>query len=233
MLPAAKIIPRRGIAGDRRWLVATANSAEVAALLSGAEKWRPWNYGVTLKKDSRLAHVRASLRGEILTLQERQNGGAISCDMASEEGRRAAEEFLREYLNTPSVFLADCENRPVWDDETPLTVLFSESVKEFSQKCGAPVAAERFRANIILDGGAAREEFNRLGGALCLGAEVKLSATEGVVRCAATRVNPQTGERDFNTPENLVRHYSRNEMGIHCGVICGGTIAAGDSAAWE
>lgn len=37
----------RGIVYDRRWLLAT---ADTAPLLNGNDKWRPWNYGLTLKK---------------------------------------------------------------------------------------------------------------------------------------------------------------------------------------
>lgn len=234
LLPEAEILPRRGIAGDRRWLVASVPAESVSALLSGAEKWRPWNYGLTLKKDARLAFLGASMRGEILTLEDKQGGGTISCDMETEDGREAADEFLREILKDESVYLADCEKQPAWDDkQTPLTALFLASVGELEKKLGAPVSAERFRANIVLDGGAPRDEWNYLGKALRLGAEVKLSAAGGVERCAATRVNPKTGARDMDIPEELVRHYSRNEMGIECGVIAGGKIFAGDGAAWE
>ncbi|MBE8158330.1 MAG: MOSC domain-containing protein, partial [Betaproteobacteria bacterium] len=233
LLSAAEILPERGIAGDRRWLLAAAAPAGVAALLSGEEKWRPWNYGLTLKKDARLAFLRASLRGEILTIDEKSGGETICCDMETEDGREAADEFLRGVLKDDSVYLADCESRPVWDDKTPLTALFCASVADLSEKCGVEVVAERFRANIVLDGGAAWDELNRGGGVLRLEAEVKLAAVAGVERCAATRVNPKNGARDINVPESLVRHYSRNTMGIHCGVMCGGKIIAGGGAVWE
>lgn len=230
MLPAAEVLRGRGIAGDRRWMLA---SSDISRLLDGGEKWRPWRYGPTLKTDSRLARLRASLRGAILTVEAR-GGGAACGDMESAEGRRAVEDFLREFLEDDALVLADCERRPAWDyADTPLTAVFSESIADLSRRAGAPLAAARFRANIVLDGGAAWDEMKCIGGELSLGAEVKLSAAEAVTRCAATRVNPQTAERDMHVPEQLLKFYGHNEMGIKFGVVAGGAIAPGDAAIWR
>ena len=124
--------------------------------------------------------------------------------------------------------MADCAHRPVWDEEAPLTALCSESVAALSQQMGAALEAERFRANIVLDGGAAWEERNMRGGFLC-GENIRMKVGDNVQRCAATRVNPQTAKRDLNVPEALMRFFGHNEMGVECAAAAGGEIRVGES----
>ncbi len=230
LLGRAGVLAGRGICGDRRWMFA---ASDVSPLLAGKKEWRPWNYGPTLKRDARLASMRASLHNGELKIETR-DGNEVCADPENENGRQQIEKFARDFLGDNSLFLADCERRPVWDDaNTPLTVLFSESLADLSRHCKTPLAAERFRANVVINGGAAWDEMRNIGGDFCIGDKTILTATEGVDRCAATRVNPQTEERDINIPEMLVRHYHRNEMGIKCAVRCGGEIVTGDCAAWK
>ncbi|MGI9296618.1 MAG: MOSC domain-containing protein [Gammaproteobacteria bacterium] len=229
-LPAAEISPGRGIAGDRRWMMAT---ADVSALLCGREKWRPWNYGPTLKKDPRLSDLHSSLQNGALTIRAR-GGDSVCGDPEDDGARRRIENFLRDFFADDSIALADCDSRPAWDyADSPLTALFTADAADLSRRIGAPLSPERFRANIVIDGGEALDEMNHIGDTLHLGEEAELTAVEGVARCAATRVNPHTGERDINIPEMLSRHYRRNEMGIKCAVRRGGTVAAGDPAGWR
>ena len=229
-LSSAEILPERGIAGDRRWMLAV---NDASGLLNGEEKWRPWQYSLTLKKTEQLAFLHASLHGESLHITT-ATGDSVRGDMQSVEGRKEVENFLRDFLADDSIVLTDCESRPVWDDKnTPLTVLFTETVSAFAQESGTLLESERFRANVILEGGTARDEEKRSNEVLRVGEKVQLSAMEGVDRCAATRVNPKTGARDINVPENLVRLWKHNIMGVKCDVVNGGRLSVGDSAFWE
>ena len=229
-LPSAEILPERGIAGDRRWMLAT---SDVSALLSGREEWRPWNYGPSLKKDARLAMLSASLQNGALTIRSR-SGDSVCGEPEDGGARRNMEMFLRDFFADDSIFLADCDSRPAWDyKNAPLTALFSASVDDLSEYAGTPLAAERFRANILIRGGAADDETNHFGESLLLGAAAELAAMEGVPRCAATRVNPETGARDINTPGVLMRRSQKNEMGIKCAVRRGGTVSVGARAFWK
>ena len=229
-LSSADILPERGIAGDRRWMLAV---NDASGLLNGAEKWRPWQYSLTLKKTEQLAFLHASLHDDSLHITT-ATGDSVRGDMRCDDGQKEVENFLRDFLADDSIVLTDCDSRPAWDNkDTPLTVLFSETVSAFAHESNTTMETERFRANIVLDGGTARDEEKRSGEVLHTGKEVKLSAVEGVDRCAATRVNPKTGARDINVPENLVRLWKHNIMGVKCEVVCGGKIAVGDNAFWE
>ena len=228
-LSAATIVPGRGIVGDRRWLLAIADTTK---LLSGEEQWRPWNFAHTLKKNERLALLRAAVADNKLSIVA-QNGDRVEGDMNDANQRRHVESFLRDFLADKSVSLTDCDARPVWDyQNTPLSAVFSAAVADFSTRLNATISVMRFRPNLILDGGESTTERNCFANILQLGAIVKLKSLEGVPRCRATQVNPQTGVRDINVPEYLSRFYGHNEMGIKCAVICGGKIVSGMPAAF-
>lgn len=228
-LPAAEVLSERGIDGDRRWMLAV---RDVAGLLAGDEKWLPWNYARTLKSSARLAGLRASLSKDVLTVA---HGDDVVRGVPQEPAdKRQLEEFLRGALNDDDIFLADCQAHPAWDDEnTPLTVLFSASVSDLSRHAGVSLSPIRFRANLIVEGGAPWNEREHFGGVLTVGDALQLSIIEGVERCPATQVNPQTGERDCNVPEMLLRHFQYNEMGVKCKILQGGKVAAGESAQWQ
>ena len=223
---SAAAADEKGFACDRRWLLAT---CDIAPLMSGAAKWRPWNYGLTLKKTERLAMLRAAVCGDTLTVcADGDSSSGASGDINSPAALREVEKFLRNFLEDDSIVLADCARRPVWDEEVPLTALFSESVAALSQQMGAPLEAERFRANIVLDGGAAWEERSMRGDFLC-GKNIRMKVGDNVQRCAATRVNPQTAKRDLNVPEALMRFFGHNEMGVECAAAGGGEIKVGEN----
>ena len=55
-----------------------------------------------------------------------------------------------------------------------------------------------------------------------------LRVIKGTTRCAATEVNPETGERDANPVEELRSLYGHTELGVHAEVVEPGRFAVGD-----
>ena len=228
-LSAAVIVPGRGIAEDRRWLLAHSPADK---MLAGGEPWRPWDYALTLKKTAQLASLRAAVEGNNLIITA-ADGQSVGGNPQAPAERFKIEFFLRKFLQDERLSLVDCESRPAWDyPRTPITVLFAATVADLAQHTGAALAAARFRANIIIDGGVAWAETRHNGGMLSLGDKVRLSVGAGVGRCAATTVNPESGVRDINVPQTLVRHYGHNMCGIKCVVLQGGKVAAGAPVSW-
>ncbi|MDM5148199.1 MOSC domain-containing protein [Candidatus Persebacteraceae bacterium Df01] len=213
----------RGIVYDRRWLLAT---ADTAPLLNGNDKWRPWNYGLTLKKAERMALLRCSVVDDngapLLSIYEKNEMRVCGHPQVPDE-RANIDGFLQDFLFEPALQLTDYQNWSIWDKkDVVLTLLNESSVADFSTKQGVPVSCQRFRANIEVRGMTAWKEMG--GGVMHVG-DVQLQLGDGVERCAATRVNPQTAERDMNVPAQLLQEYGRNEMGVEAAVLTGGEIA--------
>ena len=226
---SSAVISARGIAGDRRWMLA---HSDIGALISGVEKWRPWNYCIALKNTPSAARLQVSLNGDILTI--RADNDAVSGNPTLPRERRQIELFAQDFFGDNRLFLADCDQRPAWDeDNAPLTAVFIASVTDLSCHTEFALDVRRFRGNIIIGGGAPWQERLYCGELLNLGDEVTLLATAGVPRCAATKVNPESGQRDINVCETLVSHYGHNEVGVLCAINNGGGIAVDGRAAWQ
>ena len=49
-----------------------------------------------------------------------------------------------------------------------------------------------------------------------------------IERCAATDVDPATGQRDRTIPKTLMRAFGHTDCGVYAEVVAAGTIAVGD-----
>jgi uncharacterized protein YcbX len=50
---------------------------------------------------------------------------------------------------------------------------------------------------------------------------------EPIGRCAATTVNPESGERDLDIPKLLARHFGHVICGVYAEIIADGEISNG------
>ena len=224
-LPQAILRPGCGIAHDRRWALATREWDE----LFQGDKWRPWEYCLSLKKKERPALLSISVR-------ENPNGAPILAVSVQgkeevsghpEKNKVRLEEFFRDFLQDDNLCLRKAEE-PVWDErKMHLSVLNLDSVRDLSEHMKSDISPLRFRANILIKNAPAWKE--RKGGDMLINT-VTLTLGDDVPRCAATQVNPKTALRDANVPAALVRHYGHNNMGVYAAVKNGGTIAAGMEA---
>ncbi|MEM9207210.1 MAG: MOSC domain-containing protein, partial [Pseudomonadota bacterium] len=113
------------------------------------------------------------------------------------------------------------------DVETPLlSIMNSASLDAIADEMGFAPEAERFRANVSLDGFPALAEQSWAGLTMKLG-EVTIRVIEPIVRCAAVSVVPGLG----SVPENLVKRiYARTKttcFGVYAEVLVGGTLKVG------
>ncbi len=51
------------------------------------------------------------------------------------------------------------------------------------------------------------------------------------MRCAATNVDPESGQRDLNIPLSLQQGFQHADTGIYAEVVYGGVVAIGDELA--
>lgn len=118
-----------------------------------------------------------------------------------------------------------------------VSVLNLASVRDLEQMLGRPVDPLRFRANIWIEGWAPWVE-NEWGGgaeggvAFTIGPKngdaVTLRGDKPITRCAATEVDPVTGERDLPVVKALFDLYGHVLTGLYCSIETGGRISRGD-----
>jgi uncharacterized protein len=63
---------------------------------------------------------------------------------------------------------------------------------------------------------------------LKISSDARLKIVKRIVRCAATNVDPDTGIRDLEVPQALLRTLGHSDCGIYAVVVEGGEIAARD-----
>ena len=111
-----------------------------------------------------------------------------------------------------------------------LSLINLETVRDIERTLGVAVDPLRFRGNLYVDGLPAWAEFDWLGKTVAAG-DVAFEAYARIDRCAATNVDPQTGERDLTLPVSLLQAYGHLDCGIYLRVTHGGALAAGTSIA--
>lgn len=114
--------------------------------------------------------------------------------------------------------------------EKCLHIINLASVRALEQATGRNIDPMRFRANVWIDG---LEPWAELG---LVGREILLGAARGevfkrTVRCAATNVDPATGERGGDLPDEIFRILGHRDFGVYATVTRGGTMRAGDRVA--
>ena len=118
-------------------------------------------------------------------------------------------------------------------DEYPISLLSQASIDLLSQKTGGVKEFEgrRFRPNFLLDGCSTHEEDFWLGGVIAIGPELRLRLVAPDPRCAITTVDPDTGQRDFDTPRLLLTYRPAVRapyFGVYGVVESPGVVSVGD-----
>ena len=108
-----------------------------------------------------------------------------------------------------------------------VAILSDSSLADLSRHLGQPLAHDRWRGNLWIEGADPFAEFDWIGRQICIGQSV-LQIKERITRCVATMVNPTTGERDADTLGVLESTYGHQDFGVYAVVVEGGPVALGD-----
>jgi uncharacterized protein YcbX len=187
-----------------------------------------------LMRNGRLAALRTRFDDATGMLSIEQDGReAVRADLSTPEGRLAVEAFFRKFmpkeLRGPPKVLAAPDGFRFTDSRRGFVSLINlASVSALETAIGRPVHPLRFRANLYVEGWPAWGEFDLVERELAVGASVRLKILKRIERCAATDVDPDTGERDTAIPRALMQTWGHTDCGIYAEVIAGGEIAAGD-----
>ncbi len=120
--------------------------------------------------------------------------------------------------------------RGMTDSDFPsISILTMASLRALGEVAGQPVAPERFRGNIWLDGFTPWEERGWIGKRIRIG-EAELEVREHIGRCMATTVDTDTGEQNIATLKLLEQNWGHTQFGIYAEVVKSGRVAIDDKA---
>lgn len=228
----------RGISSDRRFLVCESGSLRM----------------VTQRQIGRLAQVRSDYdaAGDTLSLAF-AGGGEIRG--RAEAGEAVTVRVFRRAVNGSVVSgdwgaalsnfcganlcLVKADQPGMCFDEYPVSALSQASIDWLIGEAGGkPLSARRFRPNLLVGDCAAHEEDSWLGKSVRIGESLRLRMVKLDPRCAITTLDPDTGERDLDTPRLLLNGRPPIEgagayFGVYGAVEATGLARVGDSIVAE
>lgn len=109
-----------------------------------------------------------------------------------------------------------------------VSIINLASVRDLETKLGVTLDPLRFRSNFYVEGWPAWVENGWAGRELMIGfARAKIY--KPIVRCAATHVDPTTGQADLDLTKTLFDQYGHMNCGIYVHVTDGGRVGLGDA----
>jgi len=234
-LPRVALAPGLTLPADRLYAIENGPTGFDPA----APGYFPKTRFLMLMRNERLATLRTGYDEASHTLTIEQDGReAVRADLTTKDGRLMVEAFFRRFmpdeLNGPPKVLSG-EASPggphSFSDvaKKVVSIINLASVAAIETAVGQPVDPLRFRGNLHVTGWPAWREFDLLDQEIHVGDAVRLKVVKRIVRCAATNVDPATGERDLNIPKTLLQTFGHADCGIYAEVIEGGDIAEGDA----
>lgn len=185
-----------------------------------------------LMRNERLATLRSEFNDETQTLTIYRAGKQVARgELTTPLGRKMIEQFLAAYMQNElrgAPHIVSAPGHSFSDVAAKcLHIVNLASLRELERSVGRSINPLRFRPNVIIDGADPWSEFNWSGKPLQIGG-VRLAFIKRTQRCAATNVDPDTGQRDMAIPAALQRAYGHDDFGIYARVVTDGEIAIDD-----
>lgn len=220
---------RQTILHDRRFALAQGD----APFDPSQPKFLPKHNFACMMAHPRVVLIRAGFDAHDRQLALAAPGAApLSADPTTPAGRAAIGAWLTRFLGD------EARGDPVFHDvpghaftdqvKKGVSLINLASLHDFEGKIGRRLDKLRFRANIYFSGLPAWKEFDWIGHEILVGT-ARLNVFKVTVRCAATRANLETGERDCDVPALLYQHYGHRDLGVHAEVLDDGRVALGDA----
>ncbi|MPW19255.1 MOSC domain-containing protein [Paraburkholderia sp. CNPSo 3157] len=191
-----------------------------------------------LAKYERLAKLKTRFLEETSELEVTHESATSRFNLASDIGREEAASFVSAFLGASFPGKPKFVHAPghQFTDVSVHSVALMRSisfinlatVRDLGARVGMELAPLRFRANVYFDGFPAWSEMEWLGRHIRIG-DARLKIVRRTKRCAATSVNPATGERDVNLPIEIREYVNHGDLGVYAEVLQGCTIKPGDA----
>ncbi|MCC6887872.1 MAG: MOSC domain-containing protein [Hyphomicrobiales bacterium] len=198
-----------------------------------APRYQPKTRYLMLMRNERLALLRASFDDASHRLVLRLGAEEVARgELRAAQGRAEIERFLAGYcrdelrgppkiLHAPGFSFSDVAAKVI-------SIINLASVADLERRIDAVIDPLRFRANVYVAGWPAWQELDMVGRTLTTPAGARLAIVKRIVRCAATNVDPLTGQRDLAIPETLLRTFGHCDCGVYARVVASGLVRRGD-----
>jgi uncharacterized protein YcbX len=223
-------LAERGLDGDRRWMIVDAASGKFLTL-----REIPTMQLAHARLDGDVLVVDApglpTLRRPARLADGTRRTVEVWRDTVEAIADAEASAWFSRHLGrqVDAVYMPDTTHREVdrdhggraddvvsFADAFPLLVCARESLADLNRRIGgAPLAMERFRPNVVIEGGAPWEE-DALG-RFRIGATTFRNA-KGCSRCAATTVDPDTAERGPEPLRTLADFRRKDDGKVYFGI---------------
>ena len=189
---------------------------------------------LAVRFDERAQQLRMALGDTVLADEGLDAGGrerlvaALTCYVGSLE-----ENPLQGHPERLPLKLVGDGTTPRYQDKTAgqVTLHGRASLASAGAALGdANLSELRFRSNIAIEGVEPWAELSWIGKRVRIGS-VEFDVVEPKTRCLATHANPQTGQRDLQVMQTLVKAFGHREPTFGVALFTrgpGGTIAVGD-----
>ena len=118
-----------------------------------------------------------------------------------------------------------------WDfSDSKLSLCNLATVRALEASAGRPLDPLRFRSNLYVDGLDAWQELGLIGHRLRIG-EAEIEIMRPAMRCAATSVDPKSGDLDIDVPDLLYRTLGHMFLAVYARVVRAGNVHRGDAVA--
>ncbi len=232
-LPADRVArvdltPDQPMPFDRRYGMAHASSR----IDKASPEWAPKNEFLMLARDEKLAELGASFDEATETLTILRKGKQVSKGaLTSASGRSVLQTFLAGFMpdgprGNPTIVEAPKDNCFSDVPGNWLSIINLASVADIGRVLQRSIDPLRFRGNLYIDAPKPWIEAEWPGKRLKIG-EVELSVEEPIGRCAATNIDPTSGQADLNIPLTLRKGFGHTKCGVYVRVRQGGTIREG------
>jgi uncharacterized protein YcbX len=214
---------------DRVWAI----GHEAAKVVPGSPDWAPCANFSRGAKSYELMAIRAAVdepAGRVTLSHPRRETITVDPDDAEDAARLI--KWVQPISNPDRARPAFVTRaaRGMTDSAFPsVAILNTASLAALSERIGRPLAMERFRGNVWLDGLAPWAEFDLVGQELRIGDAV-FRIRQRITRCMATSVDPSTGVSDADTLGTLEASWGHQDFGVYAEVVVGGRVAVGDTA---
>jgi len=227
-----------GLVDDRIFAFAKDLNLNEANLFEQNPEYRKgkWNKILTLKNTPVLNKYNFLLnKNELTLILNDKNILTIDSNQSNERQKLSNKITELEKTINNKIILMKNENLPFYDTSisnkvdfaNSISLLNTESIKDFEKKIDKKIERSVFRGNVCIEGVEAWKERDWIGKTLKIN-NVSFKVEKNIPRCVAINLKPKSDDNSFNLLQLLKKTYNHFDMGIYLTALENGDFKVND-----